>query len=296
MMKVSVLVLSYNHEQFIQQTLESILNQKTSFEFEVLIGDDCSTDKSREVIEELYRLFPDRLKKIYPSQNLGPNNNYVNCFKNSNGKYIAFCEGDDYWIDTLKLQKQVDFLEKHNQYGGVCGEVVAYDVEKKREVKYPLRKKGKMDFNTIVRQNAIHSNTTLFRRTLVDLDSLNSISNLSIGDWYLHLLVTQKKPYYYLSEYFSLYRVHKKGVFSKKTDFYRSFQKAKLLHIFKKLDALEDNYDKIRESMSNQIFRALKVASKNDKPEVKKLFKILWGEKIIGLNRSILKGVLTLLK
>lgn len=114
---VSVAVITYNHAKVLSQTLEGILMQKCNFDFEIIIGNDCSPDETDEVIHSFkeHILFP-KIKYIKHLKNIRPIKNLISVIENSSGKYIAFCEGDDYWIDEAKLQKQIDFLEKNNDY------------------------------------------------------------------------------------------------------------------------------------------------------------------------------------
>ena len=113
--KLSVICLTYNHEKFIRQALDGFVMQKTNFPFEVIVHDDASTDETAKIIREYEIKYPELIKPIYQKENLWqkgiPTKNYI--YPKINGKYVALCEGDDYWTDPLKLQKQVDFLEAH---------------------------------------------------------------------------------------------------------------------------------------------------------------------------------------
>ena len=106
---LSIASITYNHEQFIAQAIESWLMQKTSFEIEIIIGEDCSTDNTRAIIEKYRKLHPDLIKLIISESNVGMMPNFIRTLAACRGKYIALCEGDDYWTDPYKLQKQVDF-------------------------------------------------------------------------------------------------------------------------------------------------------------------------------------------
>jgi glycosyltransferase involved in cell wall biosynthesis len=110
---VSVRVVTYNHEKYIAQCIEGILMQKTDFPIEIIIGEDCSTDQTREIVLEYQKKYPDRIMVILSPTNLGMTQNILQVSQACRGKLIAICEGDDYWIDPLKLQKQVDFMEAH---------------------------------------------------------------------------------------------------------------------------------------------------------------------------------------
>ena len=118
---VSVLCTAYNHEQYIRQTLQSFVDQQTDFAFEVLVNDDKSTDGTAAIIREFEEKYPDIIRAFYQEENLYSQhiNVYVTDFyPKVRGKYIAYCEGDDYWTDMTKLQRQVDFLESHPEYSG----------------------------------------------------------------------------------------------------------------------------------------------------------------------------------
>ena len=113
---VSVFCMVYNHEKFISEAIEGFLMQKINFSTLMVIGEDNSTDNSREIIKKYANLYPGKFKLLLHDKNIGAFRNQELVFENCTGKYIAMCEGDDYWTDPLKLQKQVDFLEMNNEY------------------------------------------------------------------------------------------------------------------------------------------------------------------------------------
>ena len=116
---VSIWCLTYNHELYIRDAIEGFLAQKTSFGYEIIIHDDASTDKTAEIIREYEQKYPNLIRGIYQEENqFGKNQPSIEWIlelekQNCKGKYIALCEGDDYWIDAQKLQLQVDYLEAH---------------------------------------------------------------------------------------------------------------------------------------------------------------------------------------
>ncbi|MGE4286373.1 MAG: glycosyltransferase [Phycisphaerae bacterium] len=110
---VSVVVITYNHEDYIRQNIESIAGQKTSYDFEIIIGEDCSTDSTREICIELQKQYPDIIRIIYSNTNVGMRTNEQRVMKAARGRYLAICEGDDYWKCENKLQRQYDYLEAH---------------------------------------------------------------------------------------------------------------------------------------------------------------------------------------
>lgn len=116
---VSISTITYNHAPYIHQCLDGMLMQKCNFNFEILIHDDASTDGTESIIREYERIYPEIIKPIYEKENQwikGRRGSITFNFPRARGKYIALCEGDDYWTDPLKLQKQVDFLENHPEY------------------------------------------------------------------------------------------------------------------------------------------------------------------------------------
>ena len=128
---VSVLVATYNHEKYIRETLDGILNQKTNFKYDVIVHDDASTDHTAEIVKEYEKKYPDIIRGIYQQTN-----QFYNCnisakylYPQIKGKYFAVLDGDDYWIDENKLQMQVDFLEKHPDYSMCMHNAIKFNNE-----------------------------------------------------------------------------------------------------------------------------------------------------------------------
>ncbi len=130
--KVSVVIATYNQERFLPHTLESVVKQKVDFDFEVLVGDDCSSDKTAEIITEYAKKYPDIIIPIIREKNLGMAGNIKDLMMRAKGEYIAFIEGDDYWLDENKLQIQVDFLDANPDYIAVFSKCVIVDENENR--------------------------------------------------------------------------------------------------------------------------------------------------------------------
>ncbi len=135
---VSICCLSYNHENYIVDALEGFLTQKVNFKYEILIHDDASTDKTSEILMKYEQKYPDLIKVIYQKENQYSKGECVSKFlyEKSKGKYLALCEGDDYWIDKTKLQRQVDFLEKNSDYIATYHNVLVVDKNKNKLKEY----------------------------------------------------------------------------------------------------------------------------------------------------------------
>eukprot|EP01136_Pigoraptor_vietnamica_P036997 Opistho-1_new@104331 len=116
---IAIWMVTYNHENYIAQAIESVMMQQTNFTYQLFIGEDCSTDKTRAICVSLKEKYPDKIELILQKENIGANKNalqvYHACFQ-SGAKHIAMLEGDDYWTDPLKLQKQMDWLEGNPDY------------------------------------------------------------------------------------------------------------------------------------------------------------------------------------
>ncbi len=131
---VSVKMITYNHASYIAQAIEGVLRQKTAFPFELVIGEDCSTDGTRQIVFEYQEKYPDVIRVIASNKNVGMNPNGYRTMKACRGKYIAFCEGDDYWHSPDKLQKQADHMESHPECGLVYSDFDVYQVKSKKRI------------------------------------------------------------------------------------------------------------------------------------------------------------------
>lgn len=132
---VSIMTITYNHAPYIGQAIEGVLQQETNFPFELIIGEDCSKDGTRESVLEYQRKYPEIIRVITSANNVGMKKNGYRTLKACRGKYVAFCEGDDFWHRPDKLQKQVDFMESHPECGLVHSSYDVYDVGSKKLIK-----------------------------------------------------------------------------------------------------------------------------------------------------------------
>ncbi len=126
--QVTICMVTYNQKKFIRKAIESILMQKTNFKFQLLIGDDASTDGTDKIVLEYAKKYPNTIKPIFHKINIGAGNNSLSLYKQINSEYVAICDGDDYWIDENKLQMQYDFLCTHLDYYGIFTKVQVSNV------------------------------------------------------------------------------------------------------------------------------------------------------------------------
>lgn len=181
--KVSICCITYNHERFIAQTIDGFLMQDTAYPFEVLIHDDASTDRTAEIIRNYEVEYPDIIKPIYQTENQyskGVDVFFLNS-KRALGKYIAVCEGDDYWTNPLKLQMQVDFMENHEGYSMCC---TAFT--QSFEVKESFKSEILLDIDEIKIDDIllglwIGTLTVVFRKEMI-LDYIPPFNDLPFGD------------------------------------------------------------------------------------------------------------------
>lgn len=213
---VSVICITYNHEKYIAQALEGFLMQKTNFTFEILIHDDASTDSTADIIREYKKQNKNInaiIKPIYEKQNQYSSGMYdfINdMIKSANGKYLAFCEGDDYWTDPQKLQKQVDFLNSQLEYA-VCFHPVRvfFDNGEEKEFIFPnAEKMSKFTLENLLKENFIQSNSVMYRKQ----NYRDMPNNVMPQDWFLHLYHAKFGKIGFINKTMSSYRRHSGGV------------------------------------------------------------------------------------
>jgi glycosyltransferase involved in cell wall biosynthesis/tetratricopeptide (TPR) repeat protein len=221
--KVSIVCITYNHEKYISQALEGFVMQQTNFKFEVIIGDDCSTDKTPDIIQKYVDRYPDLFVFVRRTQNLGVRKNFLDLHRRVRGQYVALNEGDDYWTNPMKLQIQVDYLDSHPECA-VCFHpvlVIDEDEPKKQEI-FPLidQHLAGIKFNAehLLRRNFIQTNSVMYRWQFHDLEDEGFTSYLQPGDWYNHLLHAQYGQIHMLEKVMSVYRKHPGGIWSTAKD------------------------------------------------------------------------------
>lgn len=229
--KVSICCLAYNHKPYIRQALDSFLMQETNFKFEILVHDDASTDGTTEIIREYEKKYPDIIKPLYQTENQHSKRVKITWkyqFPRVNGKYIALCEGDDFWCDKKKLQKQFNVLEECAE-AVFCAHRVRHISEQgeKLERWYPLKEdmptgimKDEWVRKLLSDKKYLPQTSSYFLRTEVISQYCNSIpqfiSQAGVGDIPLMLLCATAGDFIFINEEMSCYRTNSKGSWSQR--------------------------------------------------------------------------------
>lgn len=217
-MKLSVAMITYNHERFIAQALESVLAQRVKFEYEILIGEDCSTDGTRAIILEFQKRYPERIKVLPSERNIGPMRNFERTITACRGQYVAFLEGDDYWTSGAKLQRQVDFLDIHIDRAICCHRVRFYreasseNFDVRFDV-FPPRPAGPYTIEDLLKENFVMTCSTVLRRELI-VPFPKWFFKMKLGDWPLFALVAGHGKIELMDEIMAVYRIHPGSMWS----------------------------------------------------------------------------------
>jgi glycosyltransferase involved in cell wall biosynthesis len=215
MVKLSIVTTTFNQEKYIREALDGFLMQKTNFPFKVLISDDGSTDRTPEILVEYMNKYPNIIFPILGKQNVGAQTNFVNTLSIAKSEYVALCDGDDYWIDENKLQKQVDFLDSNKEYS-ICFHKtkVFFEDNSRREEIGPKNVKVVSSFSDLIKENYIPANTVVYRWRFGREENISGIipRNIIPGDYFVHLLHAQVGQIYHFKEVMSCYRRHSEGI------------------------------------------------------------------------------------
>lgn len=215
---VSVIMLTYNHAPYLKEAIEGVLMQKTNFEFELIICNDASPDNSSEIIKALAKKYPNIIRYFYHEKNIGFVENQRFAFQQAKGKYLGYCEGDDYWTDENKLQFQVDFLENNPQYVMTTARNLLLYQESGKLTEdgkdYMFGNKEFIDYSqeSFFRERPTQTFTYLLRRELLDLKWVDVYPNYRDLYYFYHLLAFGKGRAF--NKVVGVYRLHEGGVYS----------------------------------------------------------------------------------
>ena len=211
---VNVFMVTYNHELYVAQAIEGVLAQKCNFDYELVIGEDCSTDNTSEIIKSYENDHRKIIKARYNTKNLGMLENGIKTLKECTSKYIAFCEGDDYWIDPHKLQKQVDWLQQNENYSAcvhLAKTVYEYEPNSGEQGFIFNPKSDTLLHNDFLRPFRLATCSLMYRRILIDITELTKYSNL-VRDRPFMIILSTFGPFKVLPDVMAVYRRNKGGV------------------------------------------------------------------------------------
>jgi len=220
---LSVCMISYNHEKFIGKAIESVLMQKTTFPVELIISEDCSSDSTRNICIEYQRGNPDKIILLDSTKNLGMSRNFLRTLLACRGKYIALCEGDDFWTDPEKIQKQVTFLDNNPDFFGVFHQTTNVDeYGKVINQKYFLNSKSRYNQEECLKQlRSSYASCSLVFRSEVLQGKLPIWFSKRSCDQFLDLLITKYGNLYFIPDNMGAYRIHRNGVWQGSTDLWK---------------------------------------------------------------------------
>ncbi len=208
---VSVVMITYGHEKYIRQAIEGVLMQEGDFDLELVIANDCSPDNTDAVVQDVLSHHSNAhwIRYVRHEKNIGMMPNFIFALQQAKGKYVALCDGDDYWTDPFKLQKQVAFLEANSDYviHSSGAKLIKDDILTEESIGFGKESKA-FEITDFYRNNNLVSCTIMFRNVLHEFPGF--YKKLAFGDWFLYILLMHKTggKSYRLNENLSAYRIH----------------------------------------------------------------------------------------
>ena len=260
--KLSVAMITYNHERFIRQALESVLAQRVNFDYEIVVGEDCSADGTRAILMDFYRRYPERIVPLLHDRNIGALRNFQATLAACRGQYLAIVEGDDYWTCEDKLQRQVNFLDQNLDYA-ICFHRarIRDETASGRVDVLPPCQAGTYTIEDLIAFNLITTCTVMYRWGSVG-PLPDWFLNLKLGDWPLHILVARSGKIKLMDEVMAVYRMHSGGMW---TSGQAIDQKLAMMRMLRALDRhLDFQYtDAIRRTLAVLYFDMATIARLN---------------------------------
>jgi glycosyltransferase involved in cell wall biosynthesis len=212
---VSVVLRTYDHAAWIAQAIESVLIQRAPFPFELVIGEDCSADGTRAIVQDYARGHPDTIRAVLPERNLGHGEILRRTLAQARGRYVAYLDGDDYWTSPAKLARQVDFLERNRECPSCFHDVsLVYDhAGIPSGTVSPRLAEARFGLEQIVKECFVPAPSMLFRREVGE-QLPGWVFESAWIDWLIHIRAAQRGPLGYLPQALAAYRVHRRGMFS----------------------------------------------------------------------------------
>lgn len=225
--KVTVFCAAYNHESYIRDALNGFVMQETDFPFEVIVHDDASTDSTAEIIREYENKYPDIIKPIYQPENIyskNINRTYEYMLPRTHGKYIAVCEGDDYWTDPKKLQKQFDYMESHPECSLVAHLALTHHINGDYFCKYTNRdfstpEKCEISADEIIMKHTVFPTASMFYRKEYYCNNKDFLVNIKSFDYVSKTLLATEGTVYVIPEIMSVYRQGSSGSWTERISY-----------------------------------------------------------------------------
>ena len=217
-MKVSVRIVTYNHGKFIAQTIDSALMQQVNFDYEIVIGEDLSTDNTRDIVIDYQKRYPDKIRLLLHERNLGMIRNGMQTTKACRGEYIARLDGDDYWTSPYKLQNQMEFMDNHPDYAMCSHSVEVVDKDNlgsiPKTLRAPVEKYTFTLDDLLIYGNFLPTCSVFYRREYLS-SYPDWFKEAPIGDWITNIIVSQYGKIAFLDQLMAAYRIHSGGIYTK---------------------------------------------------------------------------------
>lgn len=273
-MIVSILSLVYNHEPHLKEFFEGLLSQEHPYQWEIVIGIDLSSDNSLEICKKYRDRYPKLIRLIIHEDRVGIIPNFIAVYNSCQGKYIAVCEGDDYWVDKLKLQKQIDLLDQDERAVICFTDIKVYDEEMKSfHPNWATITRTKYCIKDIIKSNKISTCSVLFRGNCVILNP-DSFNGLSIADWPLYIQLLNHGYAIYLNEQTAVYRRSLLSSYSKTPVIDQLHKKKQAIEYLLKQPELSSNRNNLMKAYFYHLY-AIAIRLKKTDPQRNLYFKVL---------------------
>jgi len=249
-MKLSVCVVTYNHEKYLAEALDSILMQEVDFPIEIEIGEDRSTDKTLEICRAYEKEYPEIIRLHVNEKNLGYNWNFYRTMEQCRGEYVAVLDGDDLWTDPQKLKKQIDFLDNHPEYSMCFSKYYVCDEDSK--LGQVTGFSGDYDLNDVLAGQCPGTRTVVFRKKYFPAVLPDEFEQISYADHILFALIARQGPIYGLDEPLAAYRMNPESIYSSKTMETRSLNIIQNYQLMKKVFSNKEQLKAIDTGIVNE--------------------------------------------
>lgn len=296
---VSVCMCTYNHESYIVDAIESILMQQTDFAFELIIGEDCGNDNTREIVRQYAEKYPERIVPVFYSENHGSTKNLIHLIQTSQAEIIAICDGDDYWIDPFKMKKEFDIFNNNPEYGMLCSKSSRY-VQLENQFEGFIGDVSSESYEEVFKGfNDVSAPSLVFRKHLL-LDCIKDCEPLILANLFFDTPIVLWFSYYKKVKFFdevrSVYRVLPNSAShlvdeTRKLKFNQMYVYIKLFFAIHFPVTDFNKADKILHAINQQIEELIGFADFKGSKQARQSFAYVVGNKIVNPFR-ILKEII----